>query len=348
MFEDIYLLAGWGVCYASLLLLNTMWTLGLSFCASMLCSEHLGARNFREFRLTFYRCIGLGLFIGMVSILLFLRLDLILAWIGFSAQVSTLAWRGILVLIPFLLIQNFNEILKSYMIVQSFDKVFTITNIIGIFGGSLLAWLFVWHLQLGIIGIGISRGISETITCFILLAAWKMRGMQESFHAGETLTEIFCTKYFASFLRYYAGNTVPLMAAFIAFEAFTILFGVYGDGDLVSAWVVLQSIIALPFAMGIGWADTANVYVGFQIGQGCNKFAKKLAKWSVCLNWLGMMWYPVCLIVFHDEVAGWFTQIPGVHSVLSLWVFVWGFLGLSSVIIFTVSAMTRLAGQVFF
>jgi Na+-driven multidrug efflux pump len=272
----------------------------------------------------------------------------ILTSIGFSAQASSIAWRGILVLIPYALVQNFNENLRSYMIVQSFDRVFMITNIIEILGGSLLAWLFVWHLQLGIIGIGISRGITEAITCIVLLAAWKMHGMKESFYTGETLREIFCTKYSANFLRYYAGNTMPLIAAYLANESFTILFGIYGNQDLVSAWVVLQSLMSLLFMMGFGWADTANVYVGFQLGQGCNKFAKKLARWSVCLHWLGMMWYPVCLLIFYDQVAGWFTHIPGVHSVLSLWIFVYGFLGLSDIIFFTVSAMTRIAGQMFF
>jgi hypothetical protein len=110
----------------------------------MLNSEHLGAGNFKEFRLTYYRCIGLGSFIGMISILLYIRLDVILGWIGFSPQASGIAWTGILCLIPYALIQNFDENLRSYMIVQRFDKVFIITNIIEIFGGSLLAWLFIW------------------------------------------------------------------------------------------------------------------------------------------------------------------------------------------------------------
>jgi Na+-driven multidrug efflux pump len=348
MFEDIHLLAGYGLCFSSLMLLNTQWALSLSFCACMLGSGHLGARNFREFRLTYYRCICLGLFIGMVSILTFMRLDVILIWIGFSAEASSIAWTGILCLIPYALIQNFDENLRSYMIVQSFDKVFMITNMIEILGGSLLAWLFVWHLQLGIIGIGISRGITEAITCIVLLAAWKMHGMKESFYAGETLRDIFCTKYFASFLRYYAVNTLPYMAEYLGFEITTILWGIYGNTDMVSAWVVLQSLINLMDMMGFGWADTANVYVGYQLGQGCNKFAKKLAKWSVCLHWLGMIWYPVCLIVFHDQVAGWFTQIPGVHSILSLWIFVYGFLCFIDPTLFTTSAMVRLAGEITF
>jgi Na+-driven multidrug efflux pump len=234
------------------------------------------------------------------------------------------------------------------MIVQNFDKVFMITNIIEIFCGSLLAWLFVWYLQFGIIGVGISRGITEAITCIVLLATWKVHGMKESFYAGETLREIFCTKYFASFLGYYAVNTMPFMGEYLAFEIVTILFGIYGRTDLVSAWTAIQSLIAMMCMMGFGWADAANVHVGYQIGQGSNKFAKRLAMWSVCLHWMGMIWAPVCLLIFHDQVAGWFAHISGVHSVLSLWIFVYGFLGFVDIISFTVSAMVRLAGEITF
>ncbi len=116
----------------------------------------------------------------------------------------------------------------------------------------------------------------------------------------------------------------------------------------MSAWVVLQSVISLVCIMGVGWADTANVYVGYQIGQGSNKFAKKLAMWSVCLHWLGMIWYPVCMILFHDQIAGWFTHISGVHAILSLWIFTFGFMGLTDVIMFTISALVRLAGEMVF
>ena len=348
MFDDINLLAGYGLCYSALMLLNSQWLTSLSFCGCMLNSEHLGARNFKEVRLTYYRCIALGVFIGMISILLWMRLDVILAWIGFNPQASHIAWIGILYLIPYALVQNFDENLRSYMIVQSFDKVFTITNAIEILGGTLLAWLFIWYLQFGIIGVGISRGITEAITCIVLLTTWKIYGMKESFYAGETLGEIFCSKHFASYLKFYATVTAPMMAEYLGFEVITILFGIYGNTDLVSAWVVLQCIITTVCLMGFGWADTANVYVGYQIGQGCNKFAKKLAMWSVCLHWLGMMWYPVCCLIFHDQIAGWFTTIPSVHSVLSLWIFVYGFLGMMDIIGYTVSSMVRIAGEIVF
>jgi Na+-driven multidrug efflux pump len=245
------------------------------------------------------------------------RLDLILNLIGFQAEASQLAWKGIIFLIPYIYIQNFNENLRSYMIVQGFDRVFFITNMIEILVGTFLAWLFVWELKLGIIGIGVSRGITEAITSVVLLVGWKMYGMEKSYYKGETLGQMFCAKETVGFFRFFAQMIFPVWAKCVAYEMMTIWAGMWGNINLVAAWGVVQSFSTLCVAPGSGWAATASVYVGYQIGKGTNKFAKKLALWSVALCWIGMAWLPLSLVLFHDYITDWFTQDPEVHSILT-------------------------------
>lgn len=122
--------------------------------------------------------------------------------IGFQAEASQLVWIEILFLIPYIYIQNFNENLRSYKIVQGFDRVFFITNMIGILVGFFLAWLFVWELKLGIIGIGVSRGITEAITSVVLLVGWKMYGMEKSYYKGEALGQVISQKKPQAFLDF--------------------------------------------------------------------------------------------------------------------------------------------------
>jgi Na+-driven multidrug efflux pump len=232
------------------------------------------------------------------------RLDLILKWIGFQYEAADLAWIGILYLLPYIYTQNFNENMRSYMIVQGFDRVFFITNIIEILGGTLLAWLFVWELKLGIIGVGVARGITEASTSVILLASWKVLGMKESYYSGETLGQIFCARETRGFMRVIWLNNLPVMSRYVAFEMMTIWAGMWGNINLVTAWGVTQSVSCVCVMPSIGWGDTASVYVGYQIGKGYNKFAKKLAMWSVLLCFIGMVWFPIGLIVFHDSIAG--------------------------------------------
>ena len=206
------------------------------------------------------------------------------------------------------------------MIVQGFDRVFLITNIIEILGGTLLVWLFVWESKLGIIGIGASRGITEALTSVILLAGWKMYGMKESHYKDETLAQIFCAKETAGFLRFFGKFILPIVARCVAFEMMIIWAGMWGNMNLVAAWGVVQSIRSLCVAPGSGWADSASVYVGYQIGKGSNKFAKRLALWSVALCWIGMVWLPISLVLFHDYISGWFTQDPEVLRILTWYI----------------------------
>lgn len=225
------------------------------------------------------------------------------------------------------------------MIVQGFDRVFFITNIIEIFGGTLLAWLFVWELKLGIIGIGVSRGITEASTSVILLASWKMYGVKESYYRGETLGQIFCARETRGFMRVICLNSLPVMSRYVAFEMMTIWAGMWGNINLVTAWGVVQSVSAVCVMPSIGWGDTASVYVGYQIGKGYNKFAKKLALWSVLLCFIGMVWFPIGLIVFHDSIAGWFTTDPRVLDILTWYLMVYGVLGFMDVILIVVTSM---------
>jgi Na+-driven multidrug efflux pump len=230
------------------------------------------------------------------------------------------------------------------MIVQGFSRVFLITNIIEIFGGTLLAWLFVWELKLGIIGIGLSRGITEAITSVILFVSWKKYGMGESFYKGETLRQIFCAKETAGFLRFFGQFTFPIVARYIALEIMTIWAGVWGDINLVAAWGVVQSLCSLCVAPGSGWADCASVYVGYQIGKGCNKFAKKLALWSVVLCWIGMAWLPLSLVLFHDYISGWFTQDPEVLRIMTWYIMWYGFCGFIDLLLIMVASMIQQTG----
>lgn len=170
------------------------------------------------------------------------------------------------------------------MISLDFDRVFNVTNLIELVGGVVLGWYFVWYLKLGIIGIGVSRFIVEVVTCVILLGSWKKWGMKESFRDGETFRQMYLNRGFWNFIKFWAKNTAPGFAEYVGYELMTIFCGIYGDQDVVSGWVACQSIMGVVYLLGIGFADTSRVFVGYQIGKKNFKFAKILAGWGLILN----------------------------------------------------------------
>ena len=105
-----------------------------------------------------------------------------------------------------MMVQNYCENLKVYMISFEFDRVFNVTSLIELVGGVVLGWYFVWYLKLGIIGIGVSRFIVEVVTCVILLGSWKKWGMKESFRDGETFRQMYLNRGFWNFIKFWAKN----------------------------------------------------------------------------------------------------------------------------------------------
>ena len=237
-------------------------------------------------RLSFYRGLGIGAIMLLVSILLFSRLDLILKVAGFDRGLTDYAHKGIIWMIPYIILQNFNENLRSYMIVLDFHKIFNVTNFLDISLGTFFGWLFVWHLDLGLIGVGISRFITEATTTSILLFTWKKYGMDGSFRKGETLKEIFVTKKFWNFAKFWLANSLPGYAEYIMIEIMVLFAGAYNNDTIIGSWVCLQSVVGLMFMLGVGSGDTGRVFVGYQLGKLDFRFAKKLAYWSCLLSFL--------------------------------------------------------------
>ena len=247
----------------------------------------MGAGQFKDMRLAYYRGLVVAAIIFLVTMCCFIRLDLILAGMGFGEDISDIAWKAIICLIPYFAFQNYNENVRAYMMVLGFNNIFHVTNFIEIALGTFLGWLFIWQLGYGIYGVGISRVITEAFTCVILLITWKKYGMEESFHQGETFGQIFLNKKFWSYMKFWLSCLMPAYAEYLGFEVMTLYAGIYGDYTILSAWVCLQSVSATMYLLGTGFADNCRVFVGYQLGKKNFLFAKKIALWCFYLTILG-------------------------------------------------------------
>lgn len=173
------------------------------------------------------------------------------------------------------------------MVTIDFDKIFLMIDVIELGGTAFFGWLLVWHFEYGVIGIGIARFIVILISAVVCIVAWKMQGMKESFKKEETFAEIYLSKGFWEFSKFFLKNTAPGYGEYLGYEAITIMIGIIGDEEVLTAWVSFQSIVACVYLLGMGFADITRSFVGFQIGKRNLKFAKKLGVWSIIMNILG-------------------------------------------------------------
>jgi Na+-driven multidrug efflux pump len=83
--------AGFGVGNSCYLFFNYMPIIMAADAASIQITQYYGAEKYRLMRLTYYRGLGANIIIMVICLLFYMRLDLILAGIGFSPEISSTA-----------------------------------------------------------------------------------------------------------------------------------------------------------------------------------------------------------------------------------------------------------------
>jgi Na+-driven multidrug efflux pump len=271
-------------------------------------------------RLTYYRGLGANILITIMGLIFFARLDLILASIGFSAEISETAYKFILTFIPFMLLQTYDENLRNYLISLKFQTVFNIINIIQVILIAPLSWLFIWHLQLGVVGVSIVRLIVELINLIGMIIAYTKYAPPEAFHKDEKLSEIFFTKDFSSFLWFACTIFITQWFEYLGIETGTVFTGIYGDRDVTASWVSFFVIVSCIYNIGKGFANVQRTNTGILLGKKRFAEAKKLASWGLLYNFLLMVPVALLLGVYSYEIAGVFTRVESSQKVLGRFV----------------------------
>ena len=131
-------------------------------------------------RLAFYRGLIFNYCITAFAILFFIRIDLILIAIGFDEELAKVSHSMVLYLIPGLIIQSFNEMMKTLLISQNVHKPFFLLNAIVIFMIPFGTWIFMYKLDLQILGFGIFKLMLEIIYMIWLIGILKKTAHPES------------------------------------------------------------------------------------------------------------------------------------------------------------------------
>ena len=95
-FQDIDLIAGYGLTCSSMAFFNIVLAANAAECTGVYSSKFLGAGKYRDMRLSYFRGLGIIVLNFIISLIFFARLDLIMVAIGFTSAASEVAWVGVL------------------------------------------------------------------------------------------------------------------------------------------------------------------------------------------------------------------------------------------------------------
>jgi Na+-driven multidrug efflux pump len=215
-----------------------------------------------------------------------------------------------------MLLQTYDENLRNYLISLKFQTVFNIINIIQVILIAPLSWLFIWYLQLGVVGVSIVRLIVELINLIGMLIAYFKYAPSEAFYKDETLKEIYYTKDFSSFLWFACTIFITQWFEYLGIETGTVFTGIYGDKDVTASWVSFFVIVSCIYNIGKGFANIQRTNTGILLGKKKFAEAKKLATWGLIYNFLLMIPVALLLGIYSYQIAGIFVRVPSSQIVL--------------------------------
>lgn len=194
-----------------------------------------------------------------------------------------------------------------------FSTFFNILNGVQLILTIFFSWLFIWQLQLGLMGFSMVKFACEVFLVLLMYIAWKRKGLPESyFSREERFVSIFkkenrflMKEYFKLFAKCASQNYLD----YIGWEILTGLLGAYGDQPLLAAWVSMQNIMTITYNLGAGCGTSIRTFVGFEIGRENYKTAKRLAIYSIFWAlFIGIIW-AVIMAFCASALASVFTQV---------------------------------------
>lgn len=215
-----------------------------------------------------------------------------------------------------MLLQTYDESLRNYLISLNFQTIFNIINIIQLLLIAPLSYLFIWQLQLGVIGVSIVRLIIEIINFALMTVAYRRYAPKEAFYDNEKFSEIFIGKDFRDFIGFAATVFFGQFFEYMGMETGTVYAGIYGDKDVTASWVSFFVILSCNYNIGKGFANVQRTNTGILLGKKRFGEAKKRASLGLVYNFLLMVPVAVVVRVYSYEIAGVFTQVEGSRGVL--------------------------------
>jgi Na+-driven multidrug efflux pump len=215
-----------------------------------------------------------------------------------------------------MLLQTYDESLRNYLISFNFQTIFNIINIIQLLLIAPLSYIFIWHLELGVLGVSIVRLLIELINFASMTVAYMRYAPPEAFYQNEKFSEIFIGKDFLDFIGFAATIFISQWFEYMGLETGTIFTGIYGDEDVTASWVSFFVIVTCNYNIGKGFANVQRTNTGILLGKKRFGEAKNVATWGLVYNFVIMVPVAVALGIYSYEIAGVFTQVEGSRGVL--------------------------------
>lgn len=180
--------------------------------------------------------------------------------------------------------------------------------------------MFIWTFGWGLYGLGAYKFFIEFVNMIIYIYTFKRYAKDEHKYQGETFKECFCTREFWDYCVFFLKSTYGQYLEYLGIEIITVLLGIYGNMDMVNAWVTSVSFMAISYLLGSGMGNGIRTFSSTKMGMGKPESARRFALWGFITNLIFIVIIYVFVGVFAYDIAAGFTTDPSYRDMLGFYI----------------------------
>ncbi|XP_049384378.1 protein DETOXIFICATION 14-like isoform X2 [Solanum stenotomum] len=271
---------------------------GMCSALETLCGQAYGAGQYRKLGTFTYSAI-ICLFLVCIPVsVLWIFTDKLLILMGQDPSIATEAGKYAIWLIPTLFPYAILQSLVRYLQAQSLILPMLLSAVVSLCFQVTICWVFIFKLNLGIIGAALSIGLSYWLNVILLILYVKYSSVCEKTRASFS-RDVFLTT--GDFFRFAIPSAVMVCLEWWAFELIILLSGLFPNPMLeTSVLSICFTITTVHYHIPYSFGAAASTRISNELGAGRPQAAKIALAAVIVLSATEVVLASITLFVVRD------------------------------------------------
>jgi len=308
----LFAAAGFGLTWANAFGIALIFGFATGF--GTLASQAFGARNYYKMGLLYQKTMIVisVLLLCLGSVLWFTKAELRL--LGFELDFATEVGNFIQCLTLDFFFYMLFEINRFYLTAQNIFDVPACIIFISTALHILWCHVFVNILGLNLLGMAISRTLTDGISVILILLYIRMKNpCPESWFPWTKE----CLHDLVPYAKEIASHGGAIYIEWIAFETTTMIIGFLGDVNVLAAHSATLNYLFVNSTISLGLTLSMNVFVGNAAGEGNIVKAKKYTYVGLIMDIIVVTFLDIFMFTFRRGIAAFYTTDPNVRALIT-------------------------------
>ncbi|KAM4583743.1 multidrug and toxin extrusion protein 1-like [Odontesthes bonariensis] len=314
---------------------------GLSLTCDTLISQTYGSGNLKRVGVILQRGILILLLACFPCWAVLINTEPLLLAVRQSPEIARLSQMYVNIFMPALPASFMYQLQGRYLQNQGIIWPQVITGAIGNILNTIINYVFLFRLNLGVAGSAAANAISQYLLAVVLFAYICLRGLHKATWGGWSLD---CLQEWGPFVHLAIPSMLMLCLEWWIFEVGGFLAGIIGENELGAQSVIYQ-LAYIAYMFPLGFSAAASVRVGNALGAGNIEQAKLSCKVPIVCGFLTACVVGTVLGASRNVIGYIFTTEQEILQRVADVMIVFGFMHLADSVAGVTGGVLRGAGK---